>query len=175
MILIYKSGANSPLFIKNFESCPSFLLTGGEVVFVYKDFKEVHLKFNLRHDTNNYHGTGFGGAIYASLDPIYPLQLWHILGDDYIIWDLAANIDYLKPVYKDVYANFSLTDEIITKIKNDVSTKDKSVINLPVEYKDTNRNTYAKATKTIYIADIQYYLNKNKNNYSLLANKYVNS
>ena len=118
-----KSGENSSLFIKTFEGWPSFMLTGGEVVFVSDDFKEVHLKFNLRYDTNNYHGTGFGGAIYASLDPIYPLQLWHILGDDYIIWDLAATIDYLKPVTKDVYANFLLTDEIISKIKEDISTK----------------------------------------------------
>ena len=157
-----KSGENSPLFIKTFEGCPSFMLTGGEVVFVSDDFKEVHLKFNLRYDTNNYHGTGFGGAIYASLDPIYPLQLWHILGDDYIIWDLAATIDYLKPVTKDVYANFLLTDEIISKIKEDISTKNKSVITLPVEYKDTDGNIYAKATKTIYIADKVYFENKNK-------------
>ncbi|MGQ4002009.1 DUF4442 domain-containing protein [Francisellaceae bacterium CB299] len=144
-----KSGENSSLFIKTFEGWPSFMLTGGEVVFVSDDFKEVHLKFNLRYDTNNYHGTGFGGAIYASLDPIYPLQLWHILGDDYIIWDLAATIDYLKPVTKDVYANFLLTDEIISKIKEDISTKNKSVITLPVEYHDTDGNIYAKATKTI--------------------------
>lgn len=144
-----KSGENSSLFIKTFEGWPSFMLTGGEVVFVSDDFKEVHLKFNLRYDTNNYHGTGFCGAIYASLDPIYPLQLWHILGDDYIIWDLAATIDYLKPVTKDVYANFLLTDEIISKIKEDISTKNKSVITLPVEYHDTDGNIYAKATKTI--------------------------
>ena len=144
-----KSGENSSLFIKTFEGWPSFMLTGGEVVFVSDDFKEVHLKFNLRYDTNNYHGTGFGGAIYASLDPIYPLQLWHILGDDYIIWDLAATIDYLKPVTKDVYANFLLTDEIISKIKEDISTKNKYVITLPVEYHDTDGNIYAKATKTI--------------------------
>jgi acyl-coenzyme A thioesterase PaaI-like protein len=144
-----KSGENSSLFIKTFEGWPSFMLTGGEVVFVSDDFKEVHLKFNLRYDTNNYHGTGFGGAVYASLDPIYPLQLWHILGDDYIIWDLAATIDYLKPVTKDVYANFLLTDEIISKIKEDISTKNKSVITLPVEYHDTDGNIYAKATKTI--------------------------
>ena len=138
------------------------MLTGGEVAFVSDDFKEVHLKFNPRYDTNNYHGTGFGGAIYASLNPIYPLQLWHILGDDYIIWDLAATIDYLKPVTKDVYANFLLTDEIISKIKEDISTKNKSVITLPVEYHDTDDNIYAKATKTIYIADKVYFENKNK-------------
>ncbi|MFT4694731.1 MAG: acyl-coenzyme A thioesterase PaaI-like protein [Francisella sp.] len=158
-----KSGEKSPLFVKTFEGCPSFMLTGGEVVFVSDDFKEVHLKFNLRYDTNNYHGTGFGGAIYASLDPIYPLQLWHILGDDYIIWDLAATIDYLKPVTQDVYANFLLTDETISKIKEDISTKNKSVITLPVEYKDTDGNIYTKATKTIYIADKVYFENKNKN------------
>ncbi|MDE5020728.1 DUF4442 domain-containing protein, partial [Francisella tularensis subsp. holarctica] len=85
-----------------------------------------HLKFNLTENTQNYSGTGFGGAIYSSLDPIYPLQFCNILGDDYVVWDLSANIDYVRPITDNVYARFLLSQEIIAKIKQDVINKNKS-------------------------------------------------
>lgn len=112
-----KSGEKSEELIKKFNDLPAFVATGGEIVFVSDDFHEVHLRFNLTDNTKNYHGTGFGGAIYSSLDPIYPLQLCNILGDDYVVWDLSANIDYLRPITHHVYARFLLSQEIINKIK----------------------------------------------------------
>ncbi|MDE4996581.1 hypothetical protein NAH08_10050, partial [Francisella tularensis subsp. holarctica] len=89
------------------------------------DFLEVHLKFNLTENTKNYYCTVFGGAIYSSLYPIYPLQLCNILGDDYVVWDLSANIDYFRPITDHVYARFLLSQEIIAKIKQDVIYKNK--------------------------------------------------
>ncbi|AEE26271.1 PaaI family thioesterase [Francisella hispaniensis] len=157
-----KPGEKSEELIKKFNELPAFVATGGEIVFVSNDFLEVHLKFNLTENTKNYHGTGFGGAIYSSLDPIYPLQLCNILGDDYVVWDLSANIDYLRPITHHVYARFLLSQEIINKIKQDVITKNKSVISLPVCYEDTDNNIYAEATKTIYIADREYFNNRKK-------------
>ena len=157
-----KTGERSEQFIKRFNELPAFVATGGEIVFVSDDFLEVHLKFNLTDNTKNHHGTGFGGAIYSSLDPIYPLQLCNILGDDYVVWDLSANIDYLKPITDHVYARFLLSQQTITKIKQDVITKNKSVISLPVCYEDADNNIYAKANKTIYIADREYFNNKQK-------------
>ena len=71
----------------------------------------------------NYNKSGFGGAIYSSLDSIYPIQLIHILGDQYVVWDLAGKIDYLKPIFSDVYAKFLLTDQQIKSIKQDVQQK----------------------------------------------------
>ncbi|GAB4223544.1 MAG: DUF4442 domain-containing protein [Francisella sp.] len=159
-----KSGENSQKLIKQFNDIPAFVATGGEIVFVSDDFFEVHLKFNLTEKTKNYHGTGFGGAIYSSLDPIYPLQLSNILGESYIVWDLAATINYLKPITDNVYARFLLSYEIITKIKKDVATKNKSIVSLPVRYEDNNKNIYAEATKTIYIADREYFYKYKTNN-----------
>ncbi|OEZ33217.1 hypothetical protein AS144_04315 [Francisella endosymbiont of Amblyomma maculatum] len=157
-----KASERSEQFVKRFNELPAFVATGGEIVFVSDDFLEVHLKFNLTDNTKNYHGTGFGGAIYSSLDPIYPLQLCNVLGDDYVVWDLSANIDYLKPITDHVYARFLLSQQTVTKIKQDVVTKNKSVINLPVCYEDADNNIYAKVNKTIYIADREYFNNKQK-------------
>ncbi|MED7818864.1 MULTISPECIES: PaaI family thioesterase [unclassified Francisella] len=161
-----KFGEQSEQLIARFNELPAFVATGGEIVFVSDDFLEVHLKFNLNENTKNYHGTGFGGAIYSSLDPIYPLQLCEILGDDYVVWDLSANIDYLKPITEHVYARFLLSKKIITTIKQDVLSNNKAIISLPVCYVDSKKNIYAKATKTIYIADREYFYKKNKINKS---------
>ncbi|ASG68286.1 hypothetical protein fh0823_12590 [Francisella halioticida] len=157
-----KSDDKSTQLIARFNELPAFVATGGEIIFVSNDFLEVHLKFNLNENTKNYHGTGFGGAIYSSLDPIYPLQLCKILGEDYVVWDLSANIDYLKPItdHSIVYARFLLSKQIIANIKQDVQIKNKSIVSLPVCYEDLQKNIYAKAIKTIYIADREYFNNK---------------
>lgn len=155
---------NSKVLINTFNNIPAFIATGGEIVFASDDFLEVHLKFNLTENTMNHHKSGFGGAIYSSLDPVYPLQLMSILGDKYVVWDLAATIDYLKPIFKDVYARFILSHEQIEVIKSDVKVRNKTVVNFSVAYEDLEGNIYAKATKTIYIADKEYFDKKNSNN-----------
>jgi acyl-coenzyme A thioesterase PaaI-like protein len=167
MIPIFKTNKKTSEESQNlermFNQFPAFKVTGGEIIFVSNDFLEVHLRFNLSETTINYHKTAFGGAIYSSLDPVYPLQLIHILGDaNFVVWDLSATIDYLKPIDRDVYAKFLLSNEQINEIKINVKNKNKSVITLPVEYQDLDGNIYAKATKTIYIADRAYFENKNK-------------
>lgn len=157
-----KAGKKLEQIVKRFNDLPAFVATGGEIVFVSDDLLEVHTKFNLNENTMNYHKSGFGGAIYSSLDPIYPLQFIHILGDKYVVWDLAAKIDYLKPIYNDVYARFLLTQDQIDTIKEEIKIKNRTVIDLDVEYTDLEcRHIYAKATKTIYIADKEYFDNKN--------------
>ena len=42
------------------------------------------------------------------------------------------------------------------------SKKNKAIVDLDVEYRDLQNNVYAKATKTIYIADRNYYEEKLK-------------
>lgn len=158
------SSENSKKIVDAFNNIPAFIATGGEIVFVSDDLLEVHLKFNLTENTMNYHKSGFGGAIYSSLDPVYPLQLINTLGDKYVVWDLAATIDYLKPIFKNVYARFLLSHEQIESIKSQVRDRGKSVVCLDVAYEDLEGNLYAKATKTIYIADKEYFDKKNSNN-----------
>lgn len=144
-----------------FNFFPAFRASGGKIIFASHDWQEVHLMFRLGRKTRNYHGTGFGGAIYSSLDPIYPMQFIFILGKDYVVWDKSATIDYIKPVHKNVYARFELTDETIQTVKDEVAKNGRYFITLPVEYKDLDGNIYAKATKTIYIATKEHY-NKRK-------------
>ena len=154
---------NSYLFKFRFNLFPAFRASGGKIIFVSHDYKEIHTVFQLKKKKKNYHGTGFGGAIYSSMDPIYPMQLIFLLGSEYVVWDKSATIDYIKPVTQNVYAKFEMPDAVINEIKEQINANGKYIITLPVEYVDKEQtNIYAKATKTIYIASREYYNSRKK-------------
>lgn len=140
-----------------FNIAPVYRRTGGRVCFASNDFREMHVTIRLRWATRNYVGTVFGGSIYGSIDPIYMLQFIGILGKDYIVWDKAATIQFLKPIKGRVFARFLITDEILEHVHKEISSKGKVVLDLPVEYVDKKGLTYFEAKKTLYIASKSYY------------------
>ena len=102
----------------------------------------------------------FGGSIYAALDPIFMIQLIHILGERYVVWDKAAYIHFIRPVKGKVCARFLIDDSQIDEIKQEIKEKNEIGIELPVSFTDKQDIVYAKVVKTIYIADKEYYNQK---------------
>ncbi len=143
-----------------FNFFPAYRRSGGRVIFIADDWSEVHIKLALTWRTKNYVGTIFGGSIYASIDPIYMMQLIKILGDDYVVWDKAATIKFIRPVRTTIYARFLLNAATIQEIRDNVAQNEKYVLELPVAYVDLNGTVYASATKSIYVASKQYYHNR---------------
>ena len=37
-------------------------------------------------------GFDLRGSLYAAVDPIYMIQLIYVLGEEYVVWDKAAEI-----------------------------------------------------------------------------------
>ncbi len=135
-----------------FNFFPAYRGTGGRLVYVADDFKEIRVRLPLNWRTRNYVGTIYGGSIYASIDPIYMLMLIKVLGPDYIVWDKAAKIRFRKPGKDTLYADFHLTDEEINEIK-ELAENAKSVDRVySVELKDENGVVHAQIEKTLYIA-----------------------
>lgn len=145
-----------------FNIFPAYRRGGGRVVFISSDWYEVHVKIGLNWTTRNYVGSVFGGSIYAALDPIYMLQLIKILGDDYIVWDKAATIKFIRPIKTKVMAKFELSYAIVQQILAETKANGKYVITLPVEFRDKGGVVYASATKDLYIATKEYYKNRQK-------------
>jgi len=135
-----------------FNCFPAYRGTGGRLVYVADDFKEIRVTLPLNWRTRNYVGTIYGGSIYASIDPIYMLMLIKVLGPDYIVWDKAAKIRFRKPGKDALYADFNLTDDEINEIK-ELAKNAKSVDRVySVELKDKNGVVHAQIEKTLYIA-----------------------
>jgi len=145
-----------------FNLFPAIRGTGVWVGFISEDYREIHIRLPLSWRTRNYVGTVFGGSIYASTDPFYMLQLMHILGKKYVVWDKSAQIKFKKPIKKTVYAKFLITDEILNEIKENVKNNNTYTIDLPVLLQNKEAIVYAEIIKTIYIADKTYYQNRKK-------------
>ena len=134
--------------------------TGGKLIKVSDDLHYIKIQLLFNYKTRNYVGTIYGGHMYSSVDGIYVIQLIHILGDNYIVWDKSAKIKFKRPANKTLFADFKISDELIEQIKNDIVKDKKKDYTLFVNLTDENGNIYAQVEKVIYIASKEYYKSK---------------
>ncbi|MCT4580718.1 MAG: DUF4442 domain-containing protein [Flavobacteriales bacterium] len=155
-----KEGLKNKISRLIFNHIPPYRGTGGKVVFISDDWREVQVKLPLTWRTKNIVGSVFGGSIYASIDPIYMAQLMKILGENYVVWDKSAEIQFKKPIKKTVYTRFLITDDLINKLKREVVENGEYSIDLPVVFEDLQGTVYANITKQIYVASKTFYKQK---------------
>ena len=157
MIKLFGKGR---LFRLLFNLSPMYKNTGGKLIKVSDDLHYIKIQLLFNYKTRNYVGTIYGGHMYSSVDGIYVIQLIHILGDNYIVWDKSAKIKFKRPANKTLFADFKISDELIEQIKNDIVKDKKKDYNLFVSLTDENGNIYAQVEKVIYIASKEYYKSK---------------
>ncbi len=73
------------------------------------------------------------------------------LGRDYIVWDKAAQINFLRPGRSTVFAYFKLSQPEILNIKNKTDELGKYIFDLPINIVDENKQLIAKVIKTMYV------------------------
>lgn len=137
-----------------------FVGAGIRVTKVTPDFREIEVKMKLKWYNKNYVGTHYGGSIYSMTDPFYMIMLIQILGKDYIVWDRAAQIEFLKPGKTELCAKFSVTDEILEDIISKTYEGNQHFAKLNVNVTDTSGEIIAKVVKTIYIRKKQKVISK---------------
>lgn len=116
-----------------------------------KDFRSCQVEMDLTIYNRNYMGTQFGGSLYSMTDPWYMLMLIKNLGDDYIVWDKAATINFRKPGEGKVFAEFNLSQEVIDEIKRKVEETVKLDYVFKVEIKDASGKLIADVDKVVYV------------------------
>lgn len=142
---------NNNLFKLVLNSWPPFIGTGIWVKEISKDYKYIKVIMNLRFWNKNYVGVHFGGSLYAMTDPFYMLMLMKVLGKDYIVWDKAANIKFIKPGKGKVTAEFRLSESQIKEIKEKTDNNYKYEPELLVLVKDSKGEIISEVIKTLYI------------------------
>ena len=144
---------HSPPFVMRllFNFYPPYLGAGIKVTKLSKDRRYLLVNHCLRFYNRNYVGTQFGGSIYSMTDPHYMYLIINILGPEYVVWDKAATIDFLKPGRTQLYAEFKIDDELIKTIKAKTATGEKYIFNLPAEVRDQQDQIIASVSKTIYV------------------------
>lgn len=130
---------------------PPFFGAGISIDEASDDLRFVRVRLKLRFWNRNYVGTQFGGSLFAMTDPIYMVMMLKVLGSEYIIWDKAASIRYVKPGKGDVTAEFNLTDEILNNIRDTLKTQEKMDLKIPVKVHSKDGETVADIERVIYI------------------------
>jgi acyl-coenzyme A thioesterase PaaI-like protein len=147
----------SKFYRHGFNVFPSFRRSGGRVQFISSDWREMVVSLQLKWSTRNIVGTVFGGSIYASVDPIFMFQLMQLYGKNYVVWDKAASIRFLKPIKKKVFCRFLITDENLADIENQLNKEKRANLDLICKFEDHDGNVYAEITKTLYVAEKDFY------------------
>lgn len=118
---------------------------------ISEDFRYIKVEMPLTFYNKNYVGTQFGGSLYSMVDPWYMLMLIKNLGNQYIVWDKSAAIEFKKPGRGKVIAEFNLTKEKIEEVKQHVAANKKMDVHFEVLIYDEQKVLIAKVDKVIYV------------------------
>lgn len=150
---IRKSSGKAPVgllrWMGNF--WPPYLGAGVRIDNVSQDFRTIKVRLKSSWWNKNYVGTQFGGSIYAMVDPFFMMMIMNNLGKEYIVWDRAAKIEFLRPGRSELFAEFKIDADLLDQIIRDTSAGNKLLIDLPVTIFDDHQEKIAEVIKTIYI------------------------
>lgn len=130
---------------------PPFLFTGISVREISDDWRHARVELRMRPWNRNYVGTHFGGSLFAMTDPFWMLLAMHALGHDYIVWDQAGAIEFIKPGRGTVRAQFTLDEAVLDAVRAATATGDKDLRWFETEIHDRDGEVVARVRKQLYI------------------------
>lgn len=141
-----------PLLLQKLISLyPPFIGAGVKVEHISSDWHEIVVSMRLRWFNRNYVGTHFGGSLYSMTDPFFMLMLLHLLGEDYIVWDRAGQIEFEAPGKGFVSATLRVTDEEIREIQHQACNGDKVLPTFKTQVVNDKGDVVARVNKTLYV------------------------
>lgn len=151
--LIRKMVGKTPIWLLKFlgNIWPPYLGAGIKIEEIAPDYRYVRVVLKRSWYNTNYVGTQFGGSMYSMTDPFFMIILINNLGKDYIVWDKAAKIEFVKPGKTKLIAEFKIDQALLELVKDKTKDGEKYVFDLPVDIFDTDKNLIAKLEKTLYV------------------------
>lgn len=130
---------------------PPFLFSGIRVERMSPDLRTVRVRLRRLPATTNYVGTLFGGSLFAMTDPFWMLMILRNLGPDYVVWDKAAEIDFIAPGRASVTATFELTQDVLDEIVTAAADGEKVLRWFAVDVITADGTVVARVRKQIYV------------------------
>jgi acyl-coenzyme A thioesterase PaaI-like protein len=134
-----------------FNLFPAYLGTGARVTYIAADWREVRVELPLSLRTRNYVGTIFGGSMYGAVDPFFMIMLIQNLGPDYVVWDKAASIRFLKPGRRTLSARFDLDEAELAGIRRALERERSVDRTYTVRLVDPDGIACAEVEKVLYV------------------------
>jgi len=134
-----------------FNLWPPFRGAGVKVREIAPDFRRARVELRMRLLNRNYVGTHFGGSMFAMADPFYMVMMMNVLGREYLVWDKAGSIRFLKPGRGTLVAEFEITQAMVDEVLAKTADGEKFEPTYAVELKDPEGAVVATVEKTLYI------------------------
>jgi acyl-coenzyme A thioesterase PaaI-like protein len=115
------------------------------------DERTIRVEMKLTALNRNIVGVHFGGSLYAMCDPWFMLILMRALGTEYVVWDKAASIQFLKPGRGTVTATFHIPQERIDEIRLAADGGQKLEPTFTVDVLDAQGQAIAHVEKLLYV------------------------
>lgn len=134
-----------------FNFWPPFAFSGVHVSRISDDWRQAHVELRLRPWNRNYVGTHFGGSLFSMTDPFWMILVMRCLGSDYIVWDKAAEIEFVKPGRGTVHALFEVDQAALDELRSATAGGHKCLRWFAVDVIDTQGDVVAKVRKQLYV------------------------
>ncbi len=128
-----------------------FLFTGIRVLAISEDWSSARVRLRRYRFNRNFIGTHFGGSLFAMTDPFWMILLIHRLGTDYLVWDQAGTIDFVKATREDVFADFQLDAAVVDEIRAAAADGQKHLRWFDTDVKTADGELIARVRKQIYV------------------------
>lgn len=134
-----------------FNRWPPFRGAGIKVQHISPDYRSCAVSMKLKLLNRNYLGVHFGGSLFSMTDPFYVLMLSKNLGNQYVVWDKAATIEFKKPGRGTINAKCSISEKELKDIKDEVNRLGKFIFDRTIDLFNEKNEIIATITKTLYV------------------------
>ena len=141
-----------------FNLSPMYRRTSAKVTYISEDFSKIQIKLPYSYKNANYVNTIFGGSMFSAVDPFPMTQLMNLIGDDYVIWDKAAEIFFRRPAKEDLYAEFTYSIEELDEIKQKAKANNEFEIVKTTQLTNKDKSiVFCEVRKKVYIANKAFF------------------
>lgn len=141
---------------------PPYVGAGIKADEVNFDTGVIRITMGLNKLNQNIVGTQFGGSLYSMTDPFIMLLLMQKLGNEYMVWDKSASIDFIKAGKTAVTAEMTISDDEVAMIKDLAKDGEPVFRDYSIDIKDKQGVIVAKVEKKLYIRLREFSSSKNQ-------------
>lgn len=136
-------------FLMNF--WPPFLGSGISFKVSGQEPLVFDVKLVFRWYNRNYVGTQYGGSLYSMCDPWLMLILLDAIGKDFLVWDKAATVRFLRPGRSTVRAHFEISKSQIEDIRSKATELGKYEPVFTISVFDQDGQEIAQVDKVLWV------------------------
>ncbi|GAB3684747.1 DUF4442 domain-containing protein [Salinisphaera aquimarina] len=130
---------------------PPFAASGIHVEEIASDWSYARVALKFRPWNRNYMGTQFGGNLFKMGDPFWAILAIRRMGDGYLVWDAAAEIQFVAPGRETVYTEFRFDDDIRDELIESAATGRKTLRWFENDIVTADGTVIARTRKQLYV------------------------